>query len=376
MLPGFRFLLAAITLSVSVVIFGLGAAALLRASHEQFAALPAWRAPPEILFLQQAEPAAPTLAMLKVDSRTPKPATERASIEPAPGASPSASPPTAETAAPASEAEPAVDTPPAIALPAPSAGAATTTEAGASPVPSSDQAMDDRPETAAVEAEPALQAASAATSAAAPADATPAPVAAMATPSGPAATPASQTAPEAAPVEPSMTGPVPDAEATSETATAETSSAPADPGIVAAKTTAARATEQPTIDTAAQDSDPAPQGSTRPADTAAATPAASPAPAISPMTALATATDAPIQAALLDQQAAETAAAISAPVNIDGPVPLPRSRKTIRTRPRSHRHALMKRRKIAARMVQAHTAPAARAPIPPPAKHPPYLFGE
>ena len=33
MLPGFRFLLAAILLSASILVFGLGAAALLRATH-------------------------------------------------------------------------------------------------------------------------------------------------------------------------------------------------------------------------------------------------------------------------------------------------------------------------------------------------------
>jgi hypothetical protein len=49
MLPGFRFLFAAILLSTSVLIFGLGAAALLRAAHEEVASAPARRAPPEQL---------------------------------------------------------------------------------------------------------------------------------------------------------------------------------------------------------------------------------------------------------------------------------------------------------------------------------------
>ena len=45
MLPGFRFLFAAIVLSMSVLVFGLGAAALLRAAHEEFASsAPLWRA--------------------------------------------------------------------------------------------------------------------------------------------------------------------------------------------------------------------------------------------------------------------------------------------------------------------------------------------
>src|SRR6266567_433960 len=58
MLPGFRFLLAAIVLSVSIVTFGLGAAALLRAAHEEFASIPARRLAPEPYFAQPAEPPA------------------------------------------------------------------------------------------------------------------------------------------------------------------------------------------------------------------------------------------------------------------------------------------------------------------------------
>ena len=68
MLPGFRFLFAAILLSTSVLIFGLGAAALLRAAHEEVASAPARRAPPEQVFAQQNEPVAPpTLALLRVE---------------------------------------------------------------------------------------------------------------------------------------------------------------------------------------------------------------------------------------------------------------------------------------------------------------------
>jgi hypothetical protein len=46
MLPGLRFLFAAIMLSISILVFGLGAAALLRAAHEEFASNPSWRAAP------------------------------------------------------------------------------------------------------------------------------------------------------------------------------------------------------------------------------------------------------------------------------------------------------------------------------------------
>jgi hypothetical protein len=66
MLPGFRFLLAAIVLSISMLIFGLGAAALLRAAHEEFASIPSRRAPPEVMFPQR-DDAGPTLAMLRVE---------------------------------------------------------------------------------------------------------------------------------------------------------------------------------------------------------------------------------------------------------------------------------------------------------------------
>ena len=55
MLPGFRFLFAAIVLSMSILVFGLGAAALLRAAHEEFASTPSWRAAPEPKFAQQNE---------------------------------------------------------------------------------------------------------------------------------------------------------------------------------------------------------------------------------------------------------------------------------------------------------------------------------
>jgi hypothetical protein len=66
MLPGFRFLCAAIVLSISLLIFGLGAAALLRAAHEEFASIPSRRAPPETIFPQR-EDAGPTLALLRAE---------------------------------------------------------------------------------------------------------------------------------------------------------------------------------------------------------------------------------------------------------------------------------------------------------------------
>jgi hypothetical protein len=68
MLPGFRFLFAAIVLSMSILVFGLGAAALLRAAHEEFASTPAWHATPETMFAQQTEATRPVLALLRVDT--------------------------------------------------------------------------------------------------------------------------------------------------------------------------------------------------------------------------------------------------------------------------------------------------------------------
>jgi hypothetical protein len=75
MLPGFRFLFAAIVLSMSILIFGLGAAALLRAAHEEVSSNPSWRAAPETMFAQQGETNRPVLAMLRVE---PQPAEPRA----------------------------------------------------------------------------------------------------------------------------------------------------------------------------------------------------------------------------------------------------------------------------------------------------------
>ncbi len=67
MLPGFRFLFAAIVLSTSVLVFGLGAAALLRAAHEEFANLPTRRAPPEPVFARFDDEPMPSLSLLRVD---------------------------------------------------------------------------------------------------------------------------------------------------------------------------------------------------------------------------------------------------------------------------------------------------------------------
>jgi hypothetical protein len=90
MLPGFRFLFAAIVLSMSILIFGLGAAALLHAAHEEFASTPTWRAAPETVFAQPAETTRPVLALLRVDApvadKAPEKVPDNAPADAAPAA--------------------------------------------------------------------------------------------------------------------------------------------------------------------------------------------------------------------------------------------------------------------------------------------------
>ena len=116
MLPGFRFLLAAILLSVSILVFGLGAAALFRTAHEEFAANPSWRAAPEPRLAQSEETTRPVLAMLHVEPGAPEPraaelpGAARSMSGPAPVAAPAIAAPQAEpqtVAAPAAQEIPA-----------------------------------------------------------------------------------------------------------------------------------------------------------------------------------------------------------------------------------------------------------------------------
>jgi hypothetical protein len=92
MLPGFRFLLAAIVLSMSILVFGLGAAALLRAAHEEVASVPTRRVMAEPVFAHQVEATQPTLALLRLEPAVPEkaPDTPAATLppEPAPEAAP------------------------------------------------------------------------------------------------------------------------------------------------------------------------------------------------------------------------------------------------------------------------------------------------
>ena len=144
MLPGFRFLFSAIILSMSILIFGLGAAALLRAAHEEFASNPTWRAPPEAVFAQQNETASPVLATLVVDAppaELKKPETQVAAAPEAPAviASLPAEPEQAAAAEPAlaspivaarsetlAESSPSSEPAPVQANPAPEASATET----------------------------------------------------------------------------------------------------------------------------------------------------------------------------------------------------------------------------------------------------------
>jgi hypothetical protein len=101
MLPGFRFLFSAIILSMSVLIFGLGAAALLRSAHEEFANLPSRRSTPEPMFARLTDDQPPTLALVRVE-----PPVADQQVENVPAATVPATTP--ETSAPVGQAPDAV----------------------------------------------------------------------------------------------------------------------------------------------------------------------------------------------------------------------------------------------------------------------------
>jgi hypothetical protein len=151
MLPGLRFLFAAIVLSMSILVFGLGAAALLRAAHEEFASNASRRVAPEPKFAQQneapreqneapreesGEPETPVLAVLRVE---PEPAQQQAA-ESIPAAATPADPP-AIAAAPDEPEIIAALTPDASAQPdqgkpeSPAGETSVQSEAPAAPTP-------------------------------------------------------------------------------------------------------------------------------------------------------------------------------------------------------------------------------------------------
>ena len=107
MLPGFRFLFAAIVLSMSLLVFGLGAAALLRAAHEEFASTPTWRAAPETVFAQPVETTRPVLALLRINTPVTEKTPDNAPASDAPSAALAFAPVEPErTAAPGPEDSP------------------------------------------------------------------------------------------------------------------------------------------------------------------------------------------------------------------------------------------------------------------------------
>jgi hypothetical protein len=174
MLPGFRFLLAAIVLSMSVLVFGLGAAALLRAAHEEFASTPVWRVAPEPKFARQndapketlTEEPMPALAMLRVE---PEPAQPTAA-DSLPAAAAPAEPPAIATVPDQPEKiaalEPQDKTPPEAAKPdiaVPETSVRSEAPAVDTPAPAeetriatAEQVLPPAPEAVAPAAEPAI----------------------------------------------------------------------------------------------------------------------------------------------------------------------------------------------------------------------------
>src|SRR5580692_807259 len=128
MLPGFRFLFAAIVLSMSILVFGLGAAALLHAAHEQFASNTSLRTAPETTFAQPSEATRPVLAVLRVEP--PAPAERPDAVDPPAAVVP------ADTAATSAPAEPESIV---SATPEPEKTAALTAQ-GSSPSPAKAEA--------------------------------------------------------------------------------------------------------------------------------------------------------------------------------------------------------------------------------------------
>jgi hypothetical protein len=150
-------------LSMSLLVFGLGAAALLRAAHESFASNSSWRAAPEVPFAQHPETTPPVLATLRVDPNAMEKANDPAKLsaaaaDPQPSVAETASTeqvaavgptetPTAETAKPA-------DAP--VSMPADESPQAAETAPGeaASPTGEATIAADARKLTAASDAAP------------------------------------------------------------------------------------------------------------------------------------------------------------------------------------------------------------------------------
>ncbi|OJY12072.1 MAG: hypothetical protein BGP05_01590 [Rhizobiales bacterium 62-47] len=342
MLPGFRFLFAAVVLTISTVIFGLGAAALLRASHDQFASMPAWRAPPETVFAQQPDTAPPTLALLHVDA-----APEKSMTAPEPAKVPAPEP---QSVAPPAE--------PAKTVEAPAAPPDVTTSAASAPSiqPAPDQA--DTGRVAAVRDTEAVKAVEPSDATVTPSvpepDAKPVQVAALPTRPEPAAAPPPVATPAAPSIQIQAEAPAP--------VTATPDAKPATESVVAVEPRAeiakepspAQPAETPIV--ANERTTPAAAPSPTEADAAAATLPASSTPDVP--------VDAPIRTAMLNQETPEPVAELPPPVSIEGPIPLPRSRAIALAKDQPR--LVAQRRKVAARVVRPRpvrrATPAAAAP--------------
>jgi hypothetical protein len=142
MLPGFRSLSVAVILAVSMLIFGLGAAALLRATHEEFASLPL-KQMPDVPFGSQETVEQQTLAVLRIDTPAAEPPSDPAEaqhpVTVAADAQPKSAAPSATDTAPVTDApSAATGGPPPAASPASSDSAPTP---AADAIPAADAAV-------------------------------------------------------------------------------------------------------------------------------------------------------------------------------------------------------------------------------------------
>ena len=207
MLPGFRFFMATIVLAASILIFGLGAAALLRATHEEVAAAPSLRTmqPPLPLPPRQIASAPPTLAMLRIEIPTP-------AIEETPSATATAAPADAPTPAMTPAVTAAAPSEPAPAQEPAAAQTDATASADHKPVEAETAAPDPASAEPAKDAEATTDAAIAAAPVSetglAPQPQAMAPVPDVTTPSSASA----QSAPAQASAEPAAASPAPIAE--------------------------------------------------------------------------------------------------------------------------------------------------------------------
>jgi hypothetical protein len=160
---------------MSLLVFGLGAAALLRAAHESFASNSSWRAAPEVPFAQHPDATMPVLATLRVEPPAMEKLNDEVTIVAAPArAEPAAEPirndqvaalKPAETlpAEPVKPAEPAppipaAENPPAIeTAPSPAASAPAASSAAEASVAGDERKLTiaSASETSSIKSEPA-----------------------------------------------------------------------------------------------------------------------------------------------------------------------------------------------------------------------------